>query len=377
MAFLWSLRIVQVGGVDEFYRITGNFLGLLNRQPEIQYATTTFNPNFPQKLITVDMARVKDAGITLADIMTTLQIYIGSYYGSNFNLYGKQFRVMLQALPEYRADESDLNCIYVQTASGEMAPVTEFFTVTDVTGPQSLTRFNLYSSMDITVIPQGSTSTGDVINIIDRLARENFPAGYSFEYSGISREEAGSSSRTALIFVVCLIFVYLLLSALYESYILPLSVLLSLPVGLAGVYIFIYAGLLFQSGIVNNIYVQIALIMLIGLLSKNAILIVEYAIQRRNQGMGIVEAAISGAQARLRPILMTSFALIFGLLPLAFSSGAGAIGNRSIGLSAIVGMLIGTLIGVFVIPILFIIFQSLQEKLSGKPIDNTETLTEK
>lgn len=323
------------------------------------------------------MARVKDAGITLADIMTTLQIYIGSYYGSNFNLYGKQFRVMLQALPEYRADESDLNCIYVQTASGEMAPVTEFFTVTDVTGPQSLTRFNLYSSMDITVIPQGSTSTGDVINIIDRLARENFPAGYSFEYSGISREEAGSSSRTALIFVVCLIFVYLLLSALYESYILPLSVLLSLPVGLAGVYIFIYAGLLFQSGIVNNIYVQIALIMLIGLLSKNAILIVEYAIQRRNQGMGIVEAAISGAQARLRPILMTSFALIFGLLPLAFSSGAGAIGNRSIGLSAIGGMLIGTLIGVFVIPILFIIFQSLQEKLSGKPIDNTETLTEK
>lgn len=354
------------GDIGEFYGITGQFLGLLNAQPEIQYATTTFNPNFPQKQIEVDMARIKNAGLTLSDIMTTLQVYIGSYYVSNFNLYGKQFRVMAQALPEYRASEQDLNGLYVRTSTGDMAPVSEFITIRDITGPQSRTRFNLYSSMDITIVPQANTSTGDVIAMVNRLAAENLPAGYSYEYSGISREEANSSSQTFLIFALCLIFVYLLLSALYESYILPFSVILSLPVGLAGVYIFIWSGLLFNSGIVNNIYVQIALIMLIGLLSKNAILIVEYAILRRNQGMSILDAAISGAEARLRPILMTSFAFIFGLLPLALSSGAGAIGNKSIGIAAIGGMLIGTVIGVFVIPILFVIFQTLQEKVTGK-----------
>ncbi len=354
------------GDVEQFYRTTQQFLGLLNSQPEIQYATTTFNPNFPQKQISVDMARIKSAGITLSDVMTALQIYIGSYYGSNFNLYGKQFRVMLQAPPEYRASEQDLNGIYVATASGDMAPVTEFITVTDITGPQFLSRFNLYSAMDVTIVPQASASTGDIIRTVDRLAAQNLPDGYSFEYSGISREESGSSSQTALIFVVCLVFVYLLLSALYESYIVPWSVLLTLPIGLAGVYIFIYCGLLFKSGIVNNIYVQIAMIMLIGLLAKNAILIVEYAIQRRREGMSIADAAIKGAEARLRPILMTSFALIFGLLPLAVSSGAGAIGNRSIGIAAIGGMLVGTAIGVFVTPILFIIFQSIQERIGRK-----------
>ncbi|MCD7970079.1 MAG: efflux RND transporter permease subunit [Alistipes sp.] len=354
------------GDIDTFYGVTARFLGLLNGRPEIQYATTTFNPNFPQKEISVDMARVTNAGLTLSDIMTTLQVYIGSYYVSNFNLFGKQFRVMAQALPQYRASEQDLDGIYVLTASGATAPITEFITVTDITGPQSLTRFNLYSSMDVTIIPAATASTGDVIRLVDDLAKENLPDGYSYEYSGISREEDESSSQTFLIFALCLVFVYLLLSALYESYILPWAVILSLPVGLSGVYIFIWLGLLFKSGIVNNIYVQIALIMLIGLLAKNAILIVEYAVQRRQEGMALVQSAISGAQARLRPILMTSFAFIFGLLPLAFSSGAGAIGNRSIGLSAVGGMLIGTVFGVFVIPILYVIFQGLQERISRR-----------
>lgn len=254
----------------------------------------------------------------------------------------------------------DLNGMYVVTSTGEAAPITEFITVSNVTGPQSLTRFNLYSSIDITIIPN-NTSSGDIIALVEQESA-SLPDGYSYEFSGISREEANTSSQSTLIFLLCLVFVYLLLSALYESYILPLAVILSLPVGLAGIFIFIYGGLMMGSQIVNNTYVQISLVMLIGLLSKNAILIVEYAVQRRQQGMSITEAAMSGAVARLRPILMTSFAFIFGLLPLAMASGAGAVGNRSIGLSAIGGMLFGTLVGVFVIPMLFVLFQGLQEK---------------
>ncbi|MCD7972336.1 MAG: efflux RND transporter permease subunit [Candidatus Azobacteroides sp.] len=360
------------GDINKFYGIAQDFLNRLRQHQEILIASTTFNPNFPQKELEVDIAKLKDAGITLSALMTTLQAYIGSMYVSNFNLYGKQFRVMVQAAPEYRASLDDLNGIYVQTASGEMAPVTEFITVHSITGPQSRTRFNLYSSMDVTIIPNIGTSTGDAINLIAEVAKETLPDGYAYEYSGISREEANSSSKLLIIFVLCLVFVYLLLSALYESYILPFSVILSLPIGIAGIYIFLFSGLMFfGSQIVNNIYVQISLIMLIGLLSKNAILIVEYALQRRKEGMSIIDAAINGAVARLRPILMTSFAFIFGLLPLAISSGAGAQGNRSIGISAIGGMLIGTLLGVLVIPSLFVIFQGLQERLnkSGRKKD--------
>jgi len=276
--------------------------------------------------------------------------------------------VMVQASPEYRASQEDLNGIYVRTASGEMAPITEFITITGMTGPQTLQRFNMYSSMSVTIIPNipAGYSTGDVIQTVSEVASQTLPTGYGYEYSGLTREEASTGNQVVIIFAICLIFVYLLLSALYESYILPLSVILSLPIGLAGVFIFIFFGLMLGSGIVNNIYVQIALIMLIGLLSKNAILIVEYAIQRRQQGMSIVEAAVSGAVARLRPILMTSFAFIFGLLPLAIASGAGAVGNRSIGLSAIGGMLIGTVLGVLVIPTLYILFQTLQDKASKR-----------
>ncbi len=360
------------GDINVFYNITNQFLNAMRARPEVMMAMTTFNPNFPQKQLDVNMAKIKDAGLTLSQVMSTLQAYIGSMYISNFNLYGKQFRVMVQAAPEYRSKLDDLNGYFIRTASGEMAPITEFLTITDITGPQMLNRFNMYSSMSVTIIPNflDGYSTGDAINAVAEESANILPAGYGYEFSGMTREEEKSGGQTVLIFALCLVFVYLLLAALYESYILPLAVIFSLPVGLSGVFIFIFIGMLSGTGIVNNIYVQISLIMLIGLLAKNAILIVEYAIQRRQQGMSIVEAAVNGAVARLRPILMTSFAFIFGLLPLALATGAGATGNRSIGISAIGGMLIGTLIGVLVIPSLYIIFQSMQEKFSKSGVIN-------
>lgn len=374
-----SLQDRTGGDIYEFYNVTNDFIAKLNQREEIMMAMTTFNPNFPQKQLDVNMAKIKDAGITLSDVMGTLQAYIGSQYISNFNLYGKQYRVMVQAAPEYRSKTEDLDGLFVKTASGEMAPVTSFLTVSDITGPETRTRFNLYSSMELTIIPNYAAgySSGDVIKAMEEVKNQNLPSGYSYEFSGMTREEAESSSQTILIFGLCLIFVYLLLAALYESYILPFAVILSLPVGLAGVFIFLYTFGLNQ-GITNNIYVQISLIMLIGLLAKNAILIVEYAIQRRQQGMSIIDAAVNGAVARFRPILMTSFAFIFGLLPLALSTGAGAIGNRSIGISAIGGMLIGTLIGVLVIPSLYIIFQTIQDKFSksGMINSNDEFITQ-
>lgn len=360
------------GDVNQFYGVAQNFLRQLNSRDEVMMAMTTFDPRFPQKQIEADLAKIKESGLTLGEVMSTLQAYIGSMYISNFNIYGKQFRVMVQASPEYRKMMDDLEGLFIRTSSGEMTPITEFITVTDVMGPQSLARFNMYSSMTLTIIPNSTAdySTGDVIKIIEEELAQTLPAGYGYEYSGMTREEVTSGSQTLLIFALCLIFIYLLLAALYESYILPLAVIFSLPVGLAGVFIFLY---FFGSaqGITNNIYVQISLIMLIGLLAKNAILIVEYAIQRRQQGMSIIEAAVNGAVARLRPILMTSFAFIFGLLPLALASGAGAIGNRSIGISAIGGMLIGTLIGILVIPSLYIIFQTIQDKFSDSGLINT------
>lgn len=367
------------GDIRKFYGITTDLIGKLNQQDEIMVAMTTFNPNFPQKEIEVDMPKIKAAGMELNSVLTTLQGYIGSVYVSNFNLYGKQFRVMVQAAPEYRKKLEDLSGLYVQTGSGEMAPITEFINVTDVTGPQMLSRFNMYQSMDLTVVPDFTKgySTGDVINVFEKVASETLPTGYGFEYSGMTREETGQGSQIALIFAICIIFVYLLLAALYESYILPLAVLFSLPIGLAGVFIFLMIFGLHQ-GIVNNIYVQISMIMLIGLLAKNAILIVEYAVQRRRQGQSIVEAAVNGAVARLRPILMTSFAFICGILPLMFAGGAGAIGNQSIGISAVGGMLIGTVIGIIIIPTLYILFQSLQERISGSPVksENNNQITE-
>ena len=355
------------GDVNKFFNITNEFLAKLQKRPEVMMAMTTFDPRFPQKMIEANVAKIKDAGLTLSDVMATLQTYVGSMYVSNFNAYGKQYRVIVQAAPQYRTKLEDLNGLCVKTANGTMTPITEFLTVKDVTGAQTLYRFNLFSSMSLTIIPnyaKGYTS-GDVLKAIRETP---LPDGYGYDFSGMTREEVNSSNQTIIVFVLSLVFVFLLLSALYESYILPLAVILSLPIGLAGVFIFIFGAMMSGTGIVNNIYVQISLIMLIGLLSKNAILIVEYALQRRQKGMSITKAAISGAMARLRPILMTSFAMIFGLMPLALATGAGAVGNKSIGFSAIGGMFVGTAIGIFVIPILFILFQTLQERLSKHKI---------
>ncbi|MEN9918623.1 MAG: hypothetical protein RL662_1059 [Bacteroidota bacterium] len=363
------------GDIHKFYDITTGIIDKLNGRKEVMMSISNFNPNFPQKQIEANIPKIKEAGLTLNQVMGTLQANIGSLYASNFNLYGKQFRIMVQSSPEYRSKVDDLGGIFVKTGSGEMAPITEFITITDVTGPQSYNRFNMFSSIDLTIIPNmiDGYSSGDVLKIMDEI-RETLPAGYSFEYSGMTREETTAGSQMPLVFGICLVFVYLLLAGLYESYILPLAVLISLPIGLAGVFIFIFVGLMNGSGILNNIYVQISMIMLIGLLAKNAILIIEYAIQRRQQGMSIVDAAVNGAVARLRPILMTSFAFIAGLLPLMLATGAGAVGNRSIGLSAVGGMLIGTLIGVLVIPSLFIIFQNIQELFSKSGAVNAKGL---
>ena len=348
--------------ISTFSQVGNDFIAALNARPEIQYASTSFDPNFPQYQIDVNVERAKEAGFSVSDILSTMQGYYGGVYASNFNQFGKQYRVMFQAEPAYRANPEGLNNIYVRNSNGNMAPITSFVTMKRVYGPQSISRFNLYTSMDINGAPNPGYSSGDAIKAIQEVAATSLPVGYGFEFSGMTREELSAGSQTLFIFLLVIIFVFLLLSAQYESYILPLAVLLSLPIGLAGTYIF---ASLFD--IANSIYLQITLIMLVGLLAKNAILIVEFSLDRRRQGMPIVKAALEGAQARFRPILMTSFAFIFGLIPLMLAGGAGAVGNRAIGTGAVGGMLIGTILGVFVIPILFIIFQGLQERIGKKP----------
>lgn len=350
------------GDIGKFAAINTNFLAALSKRSEIQYASTFFNTNFPQFLVDVNVAKVEDAGLTVDGVLSTLQGYYGGLYASNFNQFGKQYRVMIQADANYRGTEQSLNSIYVRNANKTMAPISEFITLKRVYGPESISRFNMFTAIAVTGAPKPGFSSGDAIKAIQEVAAKELPSGYGYEFSGLTREELASGSQTIFIFMLCLIFVYFLLSAQYESYILPFAVLLSLPIGLAGAFIFAKI-----FGVENNIYLQITLIMLIGLLAKNAILIVEFAVMRRRNGESIVQAALDGSIARLRPILMTSFAFIFGLIPLMIASGAGAAGNRSIGTGAVGGMLIGTLFGVFVIPILFIIFQSLQEKISGKP----------
>lgn len=348
-----------------FYKVAQDFLAELNKREEIQYAATAFDPNFPQYEMEVNVAKCKEAGINVSTLMSTMQIYYGASYASNFNQFGKQYRVLVQADTLYRASIEGLNKIYVRTSDGKnMAPITEFITMKRVYGPESISRFNLFSSISVNGSPDAAYSTGQALQAIKEVAAKSLPAGYGYEFSGISREEESSGSQSAYIFLLCLVFVYFLLSAQYESYLLPLAVILSLPVGLSGAFMFVN---LF--GFDNNIYVQITLVMLIGLLAKNAILIVEFAVQRRRHGLSIFEAALEGAEARLRPILMTSFAFVFGLMPLVFSTGAGAHGNKSIGIGSIGGMLVGTVFGVFVIPVLFMIFQGLQEKISGPPKD--------
>jgi HAE1 family hydrophobic/amphiphilic exporter-1 len=358
----FSFELQDKGGhtSDEMYKVSTNFLEALNKRKEIQNANTPFNPNFPQYQVDVNVAKCKEAGIEVTSIINTLQGYYGGLYASNFNQFGKQYRVMVQADYAYRNNPEGLNKIFVRNSAGTMAPITEFITLSKVFGPESISRFNLFTAISVQGQPNAGYSSGDAIAAIKAVAAEKLPAGYGYEFSGLTREEISSGTQSVYIFLLCLVFVYFLLSAQYESYILPFAVLLSLPIGLTGTYVFARI-----AGIDSNIYVQISLIMLIGLLSKNAILIVEFALERRRAGMPILQAAIEGAEARLRPILMTSFAFIFGIMPLMFSTGAGAIGNRSIGTGAVGGMFIGTLLGVFAIPVLFMIFQHLQEKVSG------------
>lgn len=362
------------GDLDKFYEVAQNFLAKLRERPEIATAQTSFNPTFPQYMIEIDAAKCKQAGISPNDILTTLQGYYGGIYASNFNRFGKLYRVMIQADPKYRISPESLQGIKVRNGN-EMAPITQFMTLKKVYGPDNIKRFNMFTSMSVNGSTADSYSSGQAIKAIEEVAAAELPTGYGYEFSGMTREEQGSSGgTTAMIFALCLVFVYLLLSAQYESYLLPLVVILSVPSGLMGSFIFAQ-----MMGVENNIYMQIALIMLIGLLAKNAILITEFALDRRKTGMSIKDAAISGASARLRPILMTSFAMIIGLLPLMFAHGVGANGNSTLGTGSIGGMLIGMICQIFIVPALFVAFEYLQEKF--KPMewhdtDNTEIESE-
>lgn len=337
---------------------TQQFIGKLMERPEIEFAQTSFNTKYPQYLMELNVPLAQQSGVSVSDILSTMQGYIGGIYAADFTKYGKQFRVMVQALPGARSNPESLNGLFVKTASGKMAPISQFVTLEKTNGSQSVSRYNLFTSVKITGSNSGSYSTGDAIAAVQQVAEESLNPNYSVEFTGLSKEELASGSQTTLIFALSLIFVYFILAAQYESYILPLTVIVSLPLGVMGAYL---GQRIF--GLENNIYFQIALIMLVGLLAKNAILIVEFASQRREHGESIVMSAINAAKARLRPILMTSFAFIFGLLPLVLATGIGAVGNRSIATGAAIGLLIGTFLGLLVIPVLYVIFQSLQEKV--------------
>jgi HAE1 family hydrophobic/amphiphilic exporter-1 len=349
------------GSFSKLDETTQDFIAKLTQRPEIQYAQSSFNTNYPQYEIELNTALAKELGVPISSIFSTLQGYIGGIFAADFSRFGKQYRVYVQALPEDRAELKDLDKLYVRTGTGEMTPITAFVTLKKVYGPQSVTRFNLYNSTKLTAAPNPGFSSGDAIKAVEEVAA-TLPSNYSTAYSGLTREEVDAGNQTTTIFLLSLVFVYFLLAAQYESYLIPFSVLLSLPLGVFGAYFTTQ-----MAGLENNIYFQIALIMLLGLLAKNAILIVEFALQRRRNGEDLVDAAINGAEARLRPILMTSFAFILGLTPLVLANGVGAAGNRSIGTGAVGGLLVGTVLGVFVIPILFIFFQWLQEKISGAP----------
>ena len=354
--FEFSLQDRTGGDLNNFVAVEQQFLGALNQRPEIQYAMTSFKNNFPQYMVNIDAAQTKMAGTSPSEVLGALQAYYGGLYASNFNLFGKLYRVMIQADTMYRRNPETLNNIYIPIG-GQMAPITNFVTLEKVYGPENINRFNLFTSISVTGQPKPGYSSGEALAAIQEVADQTLPMGYGFEFSGLSREEQSSSNQIGGILVLCLVFVYFILCALYESYILPLSVILSLPLGLSGSFLFAR-----MMGADNDIYLQTALVMLIGLLAKNAILIVQFALARRQQGETIVQAAIDGAAARLRPILMTSLAMIIGLLPLMFATGVGANGNRTIGAGAVGGMLIGTIFQLVVVPTLFVVFQSLQER---------------
>ena len=372
------------GDLNHFFEVVNQYTAALEARPEINSAKTSFNPNFPQYMLDIDAAACKKAGLSPSAILSTMQGYFGGLYASNFNSFGKMYRVMIQAEPNATKNLESLSSIKVRNGN-EMAPITQFVSIKKVYGPDIISRFNLYTSMKVMVAPASGYTSGQALAAIAEVAKESLPTGFAYELGGMAREEAETSgSTTGLIFVLCFVFVYLLLSAQYESYILPLSVLLSVPFGLLGSFLFVScigslgnipALKMILGTMSNDIYMQIALIMLMGLLAKNAILIVEFALDRRKMGMSITWAAVLGAGARLRPILMTSLAMIVGLLPLMFASGAGANGNRTLGTSAIGGMLIGMILQIFIVPALFVAFQYLQEKvkpMEWEDVDNSD-----
>ena len=376
------------GSLEKFFEISKDYMAALTARPEIKSAQTTFNPNFPQYMIDIDAAACKKVGISPSDILMTLQGYYGGLYASNFNRFGKMYRVMVQADPSMRANMESLKNIKVRNGN-EMAPISQFITIEKVYGPDIISRFNMYTSLKVMVAPADGFTSGQALKAIEEVAATTLSTGFGYELGGMAREEAETSgSTTGLIFVLCFVFVYLLLSAQYESYVLPLAVLLSIPFGLMGSFLFVqgWAALgsipalkMILGTMSNNIYMQIALIMLMGLLAKNAILIVEFALDRRRMGMSITWAAVLGAAARLRPILMTSLAMVVGLLPMMFAFGVGAHGNRTLGTAAIGGMFVGMIFQILIVPALFVVFQYLQEKvkpIEWEDLDNSDLNTE-
>ena len=354
------------GDMNEFFTTTQQYLGALNQRPEISMAYSTFDVRYPQWTVEVDAAKCKRAGITPDAVLSTLSGYYGGQYVSNFNRFSKVYRVMIQADPVFRLDETSLDNAFVRMSNGEMAPLSQFVTLTRSYGAESLSRFNMYNSIAVNAMPADGYSTGDAIKAVQETAEQSLPKGYGYDYGGITREENQQSGTTIIIFGICFLMIYLILSALYESFIIPFAVLLSVPCGLMGSFLFAW-----MFGLENNIYLQTGLIMLIGLLAKTAILLTEYAAERRKAGMGLIASAISAAKARLRPILMTALTMIFGLFPLMMSSGVGANGNRSLGTGVVGGMTIGTLALLFIVPTLFIAFQWLQERL--RPVQSVPT----
>ena len=354
------------GDMHEFLTTTQQYLGALNQRPEISMAYSTFDVRYPQWTVEVDAAKCKRAGITPDAVLSTLSGYYGGQYVSNFNRFSKVYRVMIQADPVFRLDETSLDNAFVRMSNGEMAPLSQFVTLTRSYGAESLSRFNMYNSIAVNAMPADGYSTGDAIKAVQETAEQSLPKGYGYDYGGITREENQQSGTTIIIFGICFLMIYLILSALYESFIIPFAVLLSVPCGLMGSFLFAW-----MFGLENNIYLQTGLIMLIGLLAKTAILLTEYAAERRKAGMGLIASAVSAAKARLRPILMTALTMIFGLFPLMMSSGVGANGNRSLGTGVVGGMTIGTLALLFIVPTLFIAFQWLQERL--RPVQSVPT----
>ena len=346
------------GTINDLLMQTNKLIAALNERPEISRAITNFSLKYPQYRVEVDAALCKRRGVSPTEVLQALSGYVGGSYASNFVRFTKLYRVMVQASPEYRLDAESLNNIFVRTSSGEMSPIGQYITLTRIYGSETLSRFNLFPSIMVNGTAAEGYSSGQAINAIRETAAEVLPEGYGYEFGGMSREEASSQNTTALVFVICIIFIYLILCALYESIFIPMAVILSVPFGLAGSFIFAW-----MWGLENNIYMQTGLIMLIGLLSKTAILLTEYASARRRQGMSILAAALDAAAVRLRPILMTSLTMVFGLLPLAIATGVGANGNRSLGVGAIGGMLIGTIALLFIVPILFVVFQAIEERV--------------